>query len=46
LAGPWEWTFGQRRQPPAQLVDFTPSAAVALERFWALLDRWREASRP
>jgi hypothetical protein len=43
FAGRWEWTFGQRRQPPALLVDFSPSAAVALERFWALMDRWRDS---
>lgn len=24
FAGRWEWTFGQRRQPPALLVDFHP----------------------
>ncbi|MBT2525178.1 DinB family protein [Streptomyces sp. ISL-99] len=41
FAGQWEWTFGERRQEPKLLVDFTPSAAVALERFWALIDRWR-----
>ncbi|MEU8349258.1 MULTISPECIES: DinB family protein [unclassified Streptomyces] len=41
FAGEWEWTFGERRQDPHQLVDFTPSAALALERFWALIDRWR-----
>ena len=40
-AGSWEWTFGERRRPPAELVDFSPSAAVALERFWAAVDRWR-----
>jgi hypothetical protein len=43
FAGRWEWTFGQRRQPPALLVDFTPSAGLALERFWALMDRWRDS---
>ena len=43
FAGRWEWTFGARRQPPELLVDFSPSAAVALERFWALLDRWRDS---
>jgi hypothetical protein len=42
FAGDWEWTFGERRRPPAELVDFSPSAAVALERFWATLDRWRD----
>lgn len=41
LAGRWEWTFGERRRDPHELVDFTPSAALALEGFWALLDRWR-----
>lgn len=38
-----EWTFGERRRPPAELVDFTPSAAVALQRFWAAMDRWRDS---
>ncbi|MEU7406484.1 DinB family protein [Streptomyces sp. NPDC044948] len=42
FAGQWEWTFGERRRDPRELVDFTPSAALALERFWALIDRWRE----
>jgi DinB family protein len=43
FAGSWEWTFGGRRRPPAELVDFSPSAAVALERFWATMDRWRDS---
>ncbi|MEV0173160.1 DinB family protein [Streptomyces sp. NPDC050803] len=43
FAGGWEWTFGERRREPKQLVDFTPSAALALERFWPLIDRWRES---
>jgi hypothetical protein len=43
FAGQWEWTFGERRQEPKLLVDFTPSAALALERFWALVDRWRDS---
>ncbi|MGW7404127.1 DinB family protein [Streptomyces sp. NPDC054833] len=43
FAGGWEWTFGGRRQEPKQLVDFTPNAALALERFWALIDRWRDS---
>ncbi|MEV7105425.1 DinB family protein [Streptomyces atroolivaceus] len=42
FAGQWEWTFGERRQDPNRLVDFTPSAALALDRFWALIDRWRD----
>ncbi|MFG2433338.1 DinB family protein [Streptomyces sp. NPDC048508] len=41
--GGWEWTFGERRREPKELVDFTPSAALALERFWALIDRWRDS---
>ncbi|MEV1048883.1 DinB family protein [Streptomyces sp. NPDC049916] len=41
FAGQWEWSFGERRQEPHDLVDFTPSASLALERFWARLDRWR-----
>ncbi|MFE5038023.1 DinB family protein [Streptomyces sp. NPDC056683] len=41
FAARWEWTFGTRRQDPAQLVDFTPVAARALDRFWADVDRWR-----
>jgi DinB superfamily len=43
FAGAWEWTFGGQREEPKQLVDFTPSAAVAVERFWALLGRWRDS---
>jgi len=43
FAGRWEWTFGARRQDPHLLVDFSPSAAVAVERFWALMDRWRDS---
>lgn len=27
FAGRWEWTFGERRQDPHLLVDFTPSAS-------------------
>lgn len=42
FAGQYEWTFGERRRDPHLLVDFTPCAATALERFWALVDRWRE----
>ncbi|WP_434599779.1 DinB family protein [Streptomyces sp. A5-4] len=43
FAGQWEWTFGERRQEPKLLVDFTPSASLALERLWALIDRWRDS---
>ncbi|MGV9454495.1 DinB family protein [Streptomyces sp. NPDC003635] len=39
--GQWEWTFGERRRDPRQMVDFSPSAAVALDRFWPAIDRWR-----
>ena len=40
FAGRWEWTFGQRQEPVETLVDFTPSASLALERFWVLMDHW------
>ncbi|MEV6106445.1 DinB family protein [Streptomyces sp. NPDC051940] len=43
FAGDWEWTFGERRQDPHQMVDFSPSAAETLERFWAVVDRWRDS---
>ncbi len=43
LAGQWEWTFGERRHEPKLLVEFSPSAAVAVERFWELIDRWRDS---
>ncbi|MFJ3704600.1 MULTISPECIES: DinB family protein [Streptomyces] len=42
LAGQWEWTFGERRREPRLLVDFFPSASVALDRFWDLIGRWRD----
>ncbi len=41
FAGRWEWTFGERRQDPHLLVDFTPSAPLALDRFRETLDRHR-----
>ncbi|MFI8191593.1 DinB family protein [Streptomyces sp. NPDC085946] len=43
FAGGWEWTFGARRQDPKLMVDFTPSAALALERFWEAVGRWRDS---
>ncbi|OSZ55994.1 hypothetical protein OQI_35395 [Streptomyces pharetrae CZA14] len=43
FAGGWEWTFGEQRQDPRLLVDFTPSAGLALERFWRAVDRWRDS---
>ncbi|WP_406470200.1 DinB family protein [Streptomyces sp. NBC_01615] len=43
FAGAWEWTFGERRQDPKLMVDFAPSAALTLDRFWAVIDRWRES---
>ncbi|MFF9276906.1 DinB family protein [Streptomyces griseosporeus] len=42
FAGQWEWTFGERRRESRTIVDFTPYAAVELERFWEVIDRWRE----
>ncbi|MGW0709984.1 DinB family protein [Streptomyces sp. NPDC002643] len=41
--GEWEWTFGERRRDPHQMVDFTPDAALALDRFWPSIDRWRDS---
>lgn len=41
FAGRWEWTFGERRRDPQELVDFTPSPALALDRFQETLDRHR-----
>ncbi len=38
----WEWTFGGR-QKLEEAIEFSPSAAVSLERFWALMERWRES---
>ena len=35
--------FGERRRQPDLLVDFTPSADLALERFWGAVDRWRDS---
>jgi hypothetical protein len=43
FAGGWEWAFGERRQDPKLMVDFTPSAGLALERFWSTLDLWRDS---
>jgi hypothetical protein len=43
LAGAWEWTFGEQRREPKELVDFTPSAALALDRLRELTDRWRDS---
>nr|WSY54539.1 DinB family protein [Streptomyces sp. NBC_00886] len=43
FAGAWEWTFGERRRDPKLMVDFTPSAALTLEQFWLVIDRWRAA---
>jgi hypothetical protein len=41
FSGEIEWTFGERRRPTKELVDFSPSAAAALDQLWAVLDRWR-----
>ncbi len=43
FAGAWEWTFGARSQDPKRMVDFTPSATLALDSFWPVIDRWRAA---
>jgi len=39
--GRWEWTFGQRRRREHE-VEFSPSATVALDRFWRHVEQWRE----
>ena len=36
----WEWTFGARRD---QVVELSPSADEALDRFWAVMARWRDS---
>ncbi|WP_240519212.1 DinB family protein [Amycolatopsis antarctica] len=41
FAGRCEWTFGQRRRRPADLVRATVSASLALERLNTVLDSWR-----
>ena len=38
--GRWHWTFGPRETDPAVLVDFSPSAKVALDELWNQTDRW------
>lgn len=43
IAGGWEWTFGERRRDPKLLVGFTPSAELAVARFWQDADRWRDS---
>jgi hypothetical protein len=43
FAGRWEWTFGERRRQPDLLVDFTPSASLAVEQFWVEVDRWHDS---
>lgn len=39
-ASRWEWTFGARATDPQDLVDFSPSAEVTLDRLWQQTDRW------
>ncbi len=38
----WEWSFGARKKL-WDTIQFTPSAEEALERFWALIDRWSDS---
>jgi hypothetical protein len=42
-AGRFEWTFGERRTSPEEVVAFTPEAATALTELWGWIDRWSEA---
>lgn len=41
-AGRWEWTFGSRTTPPAQLVTFQPDTTM-FEQLWVEIDRWATA---
>lgn len=40
--GRWDWTFGTRSLT-ADEIEFSPHAAEAQERFWAIIDRWIES---
>lgn len=40
FAGRYEWTFGSRSIDPKQLVDFSTSAQVMMDRLWSEIDRW------
>ena len=40
MAGRWEWTFGSRSIPPADVVDFSPDAGETLRALWDVVDRW------
>lgn len=39
-AGRFEWTFGRRATPPADLVEFTPEAGPMVTQLWDEIDRW------
>jgi hypothetical protein len=38
----WDWTFGGK-QLSRDSLEFSPSAAEAQERYWDLMDRWRDS---
>ena len=40
FAGRWEWTFGDRRTSPADVVDFSPDASHTLTALWTIVERW------
>ena len=40
FAGRWEWTFGERRQEPKSMIDFSPDPDVAMKNLWDWVDRW------
>ena len=42
FAGRWEWTFGSRSISPADVVDFSPHAAVTLQGVWDSVTAWNE----
>jgi hypothetical protein len=40
VVGRWEWTFGNRSTPPADVVDFSPDPTVTLDALWDIVGRW------
>jgi len=41
FAGRWEWTFGERRADPHDVVDFSPHASEAVAAMWGSIEAWR-----
>jgi hypothetical protein len=40
FAGRWEWTFGDRRTAPGDVVEFSPHSVAMLDRLWRETARW------